>query len=82
MFRRSLMTLMFGAFAAALILTVGGALLGIGAIAQILFGLLIGYVVDKLGKRSSRVDSLAVAASIGAVWYGAMFFESNHLFCL
>jgi MFS family permease len=51
-----------------------GAILGIGAIAQLLFGFLIGWLIDLIGKKSSRVDSLAIAAFIGVIAYGTMFF--------
>ena len=56
-----------------------GAILGIGAIAQLLFGFLIGYLVDLIGKKRSRVDSLAVAAFIGIIAYGTMAFISDPL---
>jgi MFS family permease len=56
-----------------------GAILGIGAIAQLLFGFLIGYLVDLIGKKRSRVDSLAVAAFIGVIAYGTMFFITDPL---
>jgi MFS family permease len=56
-----------------------GAILGIGAISQLLFGFLIGYLIDLIGKKRSRVDSLAVAAIIGVIAYGTMFFIANPL---
>ncbi len=56
-----------------------GAILGIGAIAQLLFGFGIGYLVDLIGRKRSRVDSLAAAALIGVIAYGAMFFITNPL---
>jgi MFS family permease len=56
-----------------------GAILGIGALAQLLFGFLIGYIIDIIGKKSSRVDSLAIAALIGVIAYGTMFFISDPL---
>ena len=56
-----------------------GAILGVGAIAQLLFGFLIGYLVDLIGKKRSRVDSLAVAAFIGIIAYGTMFFITDPL---
>ena len=56
-----------------------GAILGIGAIAQLLFGFLIGYLVDLIGKKRSRVDSLAVAAIVGVIAYGTMFFITDPL---
>jgi MFS family permease len=56
-----------------------GAILGIGAFAQLLFGFLIGYLVDLIGKKRSRVDSLAVAAFIGVIAYGTMFFITDPL---
>ncbi len=56
-----------------------GAILGIGAIGQLLFGFLIGYLVDLIGKKKSRVDSLAFAAFIGVIAYGTMFFITNPL---
>ncbi len=56
-----------------------GAILGIGAIAQLFFGFLIGYLVDLIGKKRSRVDSLAVAAVIGVIAYGTMFFIADPL---
>ncbi len=56
-----------------------GAILGIGAFAQLLFGFLIGYVVDVLGKKYSRVDSLILAAAIGVIAYGTMFFITDPL---
>jgi MFS family permease len=56
-----------------------GAILGIGAIAQLLFGFLIGYIVDLIGKKASRVDSLALAALIGVIAYSAIYFISDPL---
>ena len=51
-----------------------GAILGVGAIAQLLLGFLLGYLVDLIGRKWSRVDSLAAAAILGVIAYSAMFF--------
>ena len=56
-----------------------GAILGIGAISQLFLGFLIGYLVDYIGKKRSRVDSLAVAAFIGVIAYGVLFFITDPL---
>ncbi len=56
-----------------------GAILGIGAIGQLLFGFLIGWLVDLIGRKRSRVDSLAVAAFIGVIAYGVMGFITDPL---
>jgi len=56
-----------------------GAILGIGAIAQLLLGFGLGYLVDLIGRRWSRVDSLAAAALIGVVSYSGMFFITDPL---
>ena len=56
-----------------------GLILSIGAFGQLLFGFLIGYLVDLIGKKWSRVDSLSLTAFIGVIAYGAMFFITDPL---
>ena len=56
-----------------------GAVLAVGAFAQLLLGFLLGYIVDLVGRKFSRVDSLALAAVIGIVAYSAMYFVADPL---
>jgi MFS family permease len=56
-----------------------GVVLSIGAFGQLLLGFLIGYLVDLIGKKRSRVDSLIITALVGFVAYGAVALVTDPL---
>ena len=56
-----------------------GLILLVGGLAQMFLGPVIGYFFDLIGRRSHRVDALALASVFGGVAYCAFYFVDNPL---